>query len=252
MFERLRMQEVKKIIFTVPEGAVIPGNPVLKSGDPITIIDKPSTSDLTFITRTKFTESGKGFIGMSSSTSTIDFTINEGSILFGLWSYLHGDVVTNAETLIPITEEKESINDIITMSHTSDSITLYKNTTLGLQYVGRDLYNHNGDTITLLFNSPDSTYTIVYDYTIIAESVSNINQLHNNILCAVDIIIDAVDLDTDTKHEVYIRIDKAQLDADLKIFINDSAKASFTPIKIYAIPEASALANKHVAKIIVV
>ena len=89
MLERLRMQEVSQIIFSVPEGAVIAGTD-LKFGEPVMIIDKPAMSKLTFISREKKAEDGRGFISASGQTQAIDFTINEGTILYSLWSYLHG------------------------------------------------------------------------------------------------------------------------------------------------------------------
>ena len=74
-----------------------------------------------------------------------------------------------------------------------------------------------------------------------AQSVSNIKQIHNNIFCAMDIYIDAVDLKNDDKHTVYIHCDKVQIDTDMVLSINDSSKASFTPIRVRSVPESEGL-----------
>ena len=47
MLERLRIQEVSEIIFTVPEGAII-ADTGLKVGEPVMIIKNPGTSKLLF------------------------------------------------------------------------------------------------------------------------------------------------------------------------------------------------------------
>lgn len=255
MFERLRMQEVKKIIFSVPEGGAIGEILGLQTGDPIMIINKPNTSDLTFISRTKFNESGKGFVNLTGSTSTIDFTINDGSVLFTLWSYLHGRVVKDCIAPVPAIEEIISEDDTLTLSNTpvttKKAVALYKLENGILQYISKDDFTINDNVVTLDFTTDGESFTAVYDYQANANMVSFIKQLHNSILCAVDIFIDAVDLVTGEKHTVYVRIDRAQLDTDLKLFLNDSAKASFTPIKIYAIPEGSS-GNRSMATIVVV
>lgn len=255
MFERLRMQEVKKIVFSVPEGGAIGERLGLQTGDPIMIINKPNTSDLTFISRTKFNESGKGFVNLTGSTSTIDFTINDGSVLFTLWSYLHGRVIRDSIAPVPIVEELTSENDTLVLSNvpvtTKKAVALYKIENGILQYINKDDFNITDNIIYLNFKTNGENFTAVYDYQATASMVSFIQQLHNSILCAVDIFIDAIDLTTGDKHMVYVRIDRAQLDTDLKLFLNDSAKASFTPIKIYAVPEGSS-GNRSMATIVVV
>ena len=89
MLERLRMQEVSEIVLTVPEGAIIAGTN-LTVGEPIMIIKDPSLSTLEFKTTAHSTTDAKGFISASGLTSKLDFTINEGSILYSVWSYIHG------------------------------------------------------------------------------------------------------------------------------------------------------------------
>lgn len=82
MLERLRMQEVSQIILSVPKGAVIAGTN-LKYGEPVMIIDKPATSQLTFVTNGKLTED-QGFISKSTQTKQINFIINDGAILYSV------------------------------------------------------------------------------------------------------------------------------------------------------------------------
>ena len=85
MLERLRMQEVKEIILSVPQGVNIAGTD-FKAGEPILIIEKPSASYLEFRTSTKKSENGRGLLGVTGQTNFLDFTINEGSIVYALWS----------------------------------------------------------------------------------------------------------------------------------------------------------------------
>ena len=67
----------------------------------------------------------------------------------------------------------------------------------------------------------------------------------------MDIYIDAVDLKNDDKHMVYIHCDKVQVDTDMVLSINDSSKASFTPIRVKSIAEGGDL-NKNIATIVVI
>ena len=89
MLERLRMQEVSEIVLTVPEGAVIAGTN-LTVGEPIMIIKDPNLSILEFKSTQQENTDAKGFLSASGLTSKLDFTINEGSILYSVWSYIHG------------------------------------------------------------------------------------------------------------------------------------------------------------------
>ena len=84
-----------------------------------------------------------------------------------------------------------------------------------------------------------------------ALTVSTIKQVHNNVFCAMDIYIDAVDLKNDDKHTVYIHCDKVQVDTDMILSINDSSKASFTPIRIKSVAQGEEL-NKDIAKVVVI
>ena len=90
-----------------------------------------------------------------------------------------------------------------------------------------------------------------YEYEIEPTTISHIKQIHNNVFCAMDIYIDAVDLKNGDKHIVYIHCDKVQVDTDLVISIDNSNKMSFTPIRIKSIAEGDEL-NKDVAKIVVI
>ena len=78
-----------------------------------------------------------------------------------------------------------------------------------------------------------------------------VKQIHNNIFCSMDIFFDAVDCDTDEKHTVCIHCDKVQVFMDLSIGINNSTKASFTPIQVRSIPQGTEL-NKNIASIMVI
>lgn len=67
----------------------------------------------------------------------------------------------------------------------------------------------------------------------------------------MDIYIDAVDLKNDDKHVVYIHCDKVQVDTNMVLSINDSSKASFTPIHIKSVATGEDL-NKDIATVVVI
>ena len=67
----------------------------------------------------------------------------------------------------------------------------------------------------------------------------------------MDIYINAVDLKNDDKHTVYVHCDKVQVDTDMILSVNDSSKASFTPIRIKSVPGGEEL-NKDIATIVVI
>lgn len=261
MLERLRMQEVSQIIFSVPEGAVIAGTN-LKFGEPVMIIDKPAMSKLTFISREKKAEDGRGFISASGQTQNIDFVINEGTVLYSLWSYLHGlneentisklrgtEWLERKGVYLKLTTENEPM-DLILYSYLDNKLSLLK---------PQEDYN-------IFFNTADNKYYIELinpgnmaadkyytNYTYVMSNVqkTTIKQIHNNVFCAMDIYFDAVDCNTDDKHTVCIHCDKVQIFSDLSIGINDSTKASFTPIQVRSIPAGGDL-NKDIATITVV
>ena len=249
MLERLRMQEVQQIIFSVPDGAVIEGTN-LRAGEPVMIIGNPGTSQLFFTSKNKLNED-KGFLSMSSQTRSLDFTINEGSVLYSLWSYLYGTVKTDTTTKMRKVEWIKSIDGKIELSNIPEALNVYVQEEQGLRKLEHDEYDDDKNVITFI-NMSDQLYFVNYVYNMANVQVTTVKQIQNNIFCAMDIYISAVDMDTDDKYDVCIHCDRVQVFADLVLGVNDSTKASFTPIEIHSIPQLDAGSNnKSVAKIVV-
>ena len=89
MIEQLRMQEVSQIILSMPEGAVIK-NKHFEVGEPVMIINNPALSNLSFVSKPVSANDAQGHIGTAGITNSIDFIVNEGSVLYALWSYIYG------------------------------------------------------------------------------------------------------------------------------------------------------------------
>lgn len=277
MLEQLRMQEVSQIILSKPEGAVIRQNRInpqekgveygdFEVGEPVMIINNPSLSNLSFVSKPVVANDAQGHIGTAGITKQIDFVVNEGSILYALWSYIYGlndenpgltkirgneYLETNAEGYSKLTAKPE-------MSPGNDKFYVYKvkdneNTILSnndyelcvSDTEPRQWYLH-------IFNAKEGDkYFVTYNYLIEATTITKLKQVHNNVFCAMDIYVDAVDLKNDDKHTVYIHCDKVQVDTDMILSINDSSKASFTPIRIKSIATGEEL-NKDIATIVVI
>lgn len=101
MIEQLRMQEVSQIVLSKIEGAVIKQNRVdpqekgiaygdYETGEPVMIINNPALSNLSFVSKPVAANDAQGHIGTAGITNQIDFIINEGSVLYALWSYIYG------------------------------------------------------------------------------------------------------------------------------------------------------------------
>lgn len=263
MLERLRMQEVSEIILTVPEGAVLEGTN-LTVGEPIMIIKNPSLSILEFKTTAQTNTDAKGFISASGLTSKLDFKINDGSILYSVWSYIHGITKDKQTSILRGTEwinEEDFLNHTdwyFTAESIPYNVTLYKNDNDHLIKLKRgfdyEIYQDNEEKYLIRLMEPAiNKYFIVYSYELKDVNVTKVKQIHNNIFGTLDIYFNAVDIDTDEKHTVCIHCDKVQIFMDLAISINDSQKASFTPIQICSIPEAVEKGvNKDVATIMVI
>lgn len=263
MLERLRMQEVSQIILSVPEGAVIAGTD-LKYGEPIMIIDKPATSQLTFVTSGKRNED-QGFISKSTQTKQIDFTINDGSILYSVWSYLHGTSEEHASSTLRGTEYLDLTGDehnlLLLSAHNNVSmISVYKNIDgklmkliLNTDYIVYYIDDEEGvrNYYVELREPENYNYMVSYLYTIDDVQMTKLKQLHNNIFATLDVYFDAIDVTTDDKHKVCLHCDKVQIFTDLAIGINNSHKASFTPIEIHSIAAGNEL-NKDIATITVI
>ena len=261
MLERLRMQEVSEIVLTVPEGAVI-ADTNLTVGEPIMIIKDPNLSVLEFKTTTQNTTDAKGFISASGLTSKLDFTINDGSILYSVWSYIHGINNTKGTSTLRgtewVTPDKidETDFDLSTKSEPRN-VSLYESIDDSLvkkeRGVDYEIYT-NGDHFTVRLSQPSANkFFIVYSYTLEDVNTTKVKQIHNNIFGALDVYFKAVDVDTEEEHNVCIHCDKVQIFMDLAISINNSQKASFTPIRICSIPEGSEKGiNKDIATITVV
>lgn len=255
MIERMRLQEVDQVILSVAEGANISGTD-LKTGEPVIIIEKPNLSALDFKTLTTLTEDDRGFIGSSGMTKNIDFVLNDGAVLYSVWSYIHGTSKTNTTAKLRGTEWLEPQDNILTLSSTTlptnfilyisedDKLRKLRN---GFDYI---LYTDEDKYCVQLLISGDKFFA-VYNYSLEDTQVTTVKQIHNNVFCALDIYYDAVDITTEDHHKVCLHCDKVQVFSDLSIGINDSTKASFTPIHIKSIPCNGQL-NKNIATITVI
>ena len=261
MLERLRMQEVSEIVLTVPEGAIIAGTN-LTVGEPIMIIKDPSLSILEFKTTAHANSDAKGFLSASGLTSKLDFTINEGSILYSVWSYIHGileqkgtSVLKGTEWILP--ENIIGTDFYLTAESEPKNVTLYElvdgmlqKRTRGQDY---EIYANEDRFLIRLSQPSNNKFFIVYSYTMTDVSVTKVKQIHNNVFGALDIYFKAVDIETEDEHVVCVHCDKVQIFMDLSISVNNNQKASFTPIRICSIPDgADKDINRNVAIITVV
>ena len=261
MLERLRMQEVSEIVLTVPEGAIIAGTN-LTVGEPIMIIKDPSLSVLEFKTTEHANSDAKGFLSASGLTSRLDFTINEGSILYSVWSYIHGTLEQKGTSILKGTEwilPENIIGTDFYLSAESEpkNVTLYElidgvlqKRTRGQDY---EIYANEDRFLIRLSQPSDNKFFIVYSYTMTDVSVTKVKQIHNNVFGALDIYFKAVDIETEDEYTVCVHCDKVQVFMDLAISVNNNQKASFTPIRICSIPEMTdGRINRDVATITVV
>lgn len=277
MLEQLRMQEVSQIILSKPEGAVIRQNRTnpqekgveygdFEIGEPVMIINNPSLSNLSFLSKPVVAQDAQGHIGTAGITNNIDFVINEGSVLYALWAYIYGlndeeagsikirgneYLQTDKEGYVKLSAKPE-------MDPGNDRIYLYKVEDNKNILLSNEEYEFCvSDTeprqwyVHIFDASEEDKYFITYNYFVEATTVTKVKQVHNNVFCAMDVYIDAVDLKNDDKHTVYIHCDKVQVDTDMILSVNDSSKASFTPIRIKSVPTGEEL-NKDIATIVVI
>jgi hypothetical protein len=262
MLERLRMQEVSEVVLTVPEGAVIAGTN-LTIGEPIMIIKDPSLSVLEFKTTEQANNDAKGFLSASGLTSKLDFTINEGSILYSVWSYIHGTLEQKGTSKLKgtewITPDKIMGTDFYLSTESEPkNVTLYElvDGVLQKKTRGEDyaIYaDGNRFLIRLSYQPNFNKFFAVYSYTLDDVNITKVKQIHNNVFGALDIYFKAVDIETEDEHVVCIHCDKVQIFMDLAISINNSQEVSFTPIRICSIPMGVEQGiNKDIATITVI
>lgn len=253
MLERLRMQEVKEIIFSVPEGVVIEGT-TFKAGEPVMIIQNPGVSQLLFSDIKKKNED-KSFLSTSGHTKSLDFTINEGAILYSVWSYLHGTSSTHTNTVLRGTEWLEAVDGRLELSTTPRTLIVFEKTEEQLKRISDyHVVQENEQYYVVLDNPTNNYYFVSYTYEVQDVQITTVKQIHNNIFCTMDIYFEGVDMETDDKYDICVHCDRVQIFSDLAIGINDSAKASFTPIEVHSIPQYNnnGHINKNIADIVVI
>ena len=87
-----------------------------------------------------------------------------------------------------------------------------------------------------LMELSNNQFFISYLYDIENVNTTHVKQIHNNIICALDVYFDAIDMELDEHRKVCIHCDRVQVFSDFVISINNSNKASFTPIRICSMP----------------
>ena len=277
MLAQLRMQEVSQIILSKPEGAVIRQNRInpqqkgveygdFEVGEPVMIINNPSLSNLSFVSRPVVANDAQGHIGTAGITNHIDFVVNEGSVLYALWGYIYGlneeepglTKIRGNEYLQIDEQGYAKLSAKPEMSPGNDKFYVYKVDDNANVLLSNDEYEICvSDTeprqwyLHILAGNEGEQYFVTYNYLIEATTITKVKQVHNNVFCAMDIYIDAVDLKNDDKHTVYIHCDKVQVDTDLMLSVNNSGKASFTPIHIKSVATGEEL-NKDIATVVVI
>lgn len=277
MLEQLRMQEVSQIILSKPEGAVIKQNRInpqqkgveygdFEVGEPVMIINNPSLSNLSFVSKPVVANDAQGHIGTAGITNHIDFVVNEGSVLYALWGYIYGlneeepglTKIRGNEYLQIDEQGYAKLSAKPEMSPGNDKFYVYKVDDNANVLLSNDEYEICvSDTeprqwyLHILAGNEGEQYFVTYNYLIEATTITKVKQVHNNVFCAMDIYIDAVDLKNDDKHTVYIHCDKVQVDTDLMLSVNNSGKASFTPIHIKSVATGEEL-NKDIATVVVI
>lgn len=277
MLEQLRMQEVSQIILSKPEGAVIRQNRTnpqekgieygdFEVGEPVMIINNPALSNLSFVSRPAVAQDAQGHIGTAGITNHIDFVINEGSILYALWGYIYGlneekpglTKIRGNEYLQTDAQGYAKLSAKPEMDPGNDKFYVYSVNDNSNVILNKDEYELCVSDIEPrqwylhIFNAKEKeTFFVTYNYLIDATTVTTVKQVHNNVFCSMDIYIDAVDLKNDDKHVVYIHCDKVQVDTNMVLSVNDSSKASFTPIHIKSVATGEDL-NKDIATVVVI
>lgn len=254
MLERLRMQEVEEIIFSVPEGVVIEGTNY-RAGEPVMIIHQPGLSQLFFTSKSKVNED-RGFLSTSSQTRSLDFTINNGAVLYSLWSYLYGTVETSTNTSLRKAIWLNPIEDHLELPHIPNTLIVYELLDTGLHKMQHSDYSvvpQNDKVHIIIKNQICEQYFVSYTHEQVDAQITTVKQIQNNIFCTMDILLTAVDIDTDEKYDVCIHCDRVQVLAELIIGINDSGSASFTPIEVHSVPQTDTRQqiNKNIAQITV-
>lgn len=246
MIESMRLQEVNQIVLSD-----------YTDGRPIMIINNPSMSQLSFNIQSNVNSDDRGYLGTSTMTNNLDFVINDGTILMALWSKLYGIEENKEESKIVRGIEYLSLdekNKLHLSSEFKGDMYLYSiddniNTIVPI----RDYTIEKDDDDKYTIISFDSGYEIKenymasYLYEINPVSVVKVKQIHEGLLCSLDIYMSGTDLKNDDKHNAIIHCNKVQVNTDFVISINDSKNASFTPIHVRSIPEASSNINKDVA-----
>ena len=277
MLEQLRMQEVSQLLLSKPEGAVIKQNRInpqqkgaeygdFEVGEPVMIINNPSLSNLSFVSRPVVANDAQGHIGTAGITNHIDFVVNEGSVLYALWGYIYGlneeepglTKIRGNEYLQIDEQGYAKLSAKPEMSPGNDKFYVYKVDDNANVLLSNDEYEICvSDTeprqwyLHILAGNEGEQYFVTYNYLIEATTITKVKQVHNNVFCAMDIYIDAVDLKNDDKHTIYIHCDKVQVDTDLMLSVNNSGKASFTPIHIKSVATGEEL-NKDIATVVVI
>jgi hypothetical protein len=255
MLERLRIQEISQIVFSVPEGAVI-GDTGLTRGEPVMIINNPGTSELSFIDFTK-KNNDRGFISTSGQTNSLTFVINDGAILYSVWSYLHGIYQDNQTVTLRGTEWLEDFVDekYLKLGATPKELILYEEINDTIKKLTTDKYELVKDAeqncYIHILEPKDTRYFVSYLYDVNDVQTTEIKQIHNNIFCSMDVFFEAMNMDNDEKHTVCIHCDKVQIFMDLAIAANQSEAAAFTPITVKSIPAQDDF-NRTIATITVI
>lgn len=237
MLDRLRFQEVEKVVFKAREKGRY-GNKNLEKDEPFLIIDNAEMSRFRVKQRDK-TSTSRSTEFSTSTIEGVSFNLSNGQVMLNLFESIFGTALPKKTTTFTINNviQMEDTDTLELPSNPVGEVILYLTDDYGrIQKIAKTQYTISGNIITFI-KSISHLITYVYQQEVPTQEGTSIKQLGAELILSLEMQCKAMDTLTEETIPLLIKFDKVSVGTSLSISFNNSSSNSESVIYVESLVE---------------
>ena len=237
MLDRLRFQEIEKVVFRAREKGRY-GNRILEKGEPFLIIDNVAISGFKVQQREK-TSIGKSVESSTSTIERVSFNLSIGQVMLSLFEDIFGTRLPDNESLFTVNGAlaMEDSDTLELPSLPEKGLLLYLTDEYGkIRRISDDQFSVQEKIVT--FIKPIShLITYVYEQKTEAVQRTSIKQIGAELILSLEMQCKGMDTLTEEIVPILMKFDRVSVGTNLDLSFNNSGKGSASTIYVEALTE---------------
>ena len=237
MLDRLRFQEIEKVVFKAREKKTY-GNRLVEKGEPFLVIDNAKLSNFRVKQREK-TSAGRSTEFSTSTIEGVSFNLSNGQMMINLFETIFGKTLSTKTTTFTVSDCAQMVDTevMILPSIPCSEVILYLTDEYGrLQKIAKNQYEITGDKITFI-KPINHLITYTYEQEVNTKRGTSISQLGAELILSMEMQCKATDTLSEESLPILIKFNKVSVGTSLNIDFNNSDKGSESIIFVEGLVE---------------